>query len=124
MIRKGTSIQVIDNSGAALIECIHVPHPLSYASVGNVIVGSVKRLKRSIQKRRVKKGQVVSVLVVSVSKPLQRSTGFTLKSFFNLGIILNKDLTTPPTTRLKRYVYQDIRFFGFSKLLALAKVII
>ncbi len=63
MIQKQTNLEVADNSGARRVMCIKVLGGAGrrYASVGDVIVASVKE---AIPRGRVKKGDVVRCVVV------------------------------------------------------------
>ena len=67
MIQKGTYLNVIDNSGAKEVCCIHVlnGYRKRYAVIGDVIVVSIKSLR--IKRRshaKVKKGEVLKALIV------------------------------------------------------------
>ena len=72
MIQQETRLRVADNSGARELLCIHIAggsrHP--FASVGDVIVGTVKS---AIPGAAVKKGQVVKAVIVRIAQPLRRS---------------------------------------------------
>lgn len=63
MIQSETNLDVADNSGARRVQCIKVlgGSKRKYASVGDVIVCSVKE---AIPRGRVKKGEVVKAVVV------------------------------------------------------------
>ena len=47
MIQKCSKLSVIDNSGARIVSCIHIPcgYKCRYAFIKNVIVVSVKKLR-------------------------------------------------------------------------------
>ena len=77
MIQSFTRLNVADNSGAKEIMCIKVlggSHK-RYASVGDVIVASVKK---AIPNGKVKKAQVVKAVVVRTKR---RSTGLMVRLF-------------------------------------------
>ena len=62
MIQKGSKLNVIDNSGARLVSCIHVPcgYRRRYAFIKDVIVISVKKLRNKRKLfSKVKKGAVI-----------------------------------------------------------------
>ena len=71
MIQMRTNLEVADNSGARRVQCIKVlgGSRRKYASVGDVIVVSVKD---AIPRGRVKKGEVHRAVVVRTSFPLRR----------------------------------------------------
>lgn len=74
MIQSFTRMNVADNSGAKELMCIKVlgGSKRRYATVGDVIVASVKK---AIPNGKVKKGQVVKCVVVRTKKELQRENG-------------------------------------------------
>jgi large subunit ribosomal protein L14 len=63
MIQVGTRLQVSDNSGAKSVECIKVLNKLKSASIGDIIVISVKETIPK-QKSKVEKGGVYKALIV------------------------------------------------------------
>ncbi len=67
MIQSFTRLNVADNSGAKEIMCIKVlgGSKRRYASVGDVIVASVKK---ALPTGKVKKGKVVKAVVVRTKK--------------------------------------------------------
>ena len=74
MIQSFTRLNVADNSGAKEVMCIKVlggSHRM-YASVGDVIVVSVKK---AIPNGKVKKGQVIKAVVVRTKKEIHRDNG-------------------------------------------------
>lgn len=92
MVQKGSYIHIIDNSGAKHVCCIHVQggYRKRYASLGEIIICSVKtmRKKRKLASK-IKKGDIVRVLLVRTnSGHLSRYYGM-IKYFENSGIIIN-----------------------------------
>jgi len=74
MIQAFTRLNVADNSGAKEIMCIKVlgGSKRRYASLGDVIVASVKK---AIPNGKVKKGQVVKAVVVRTKKRSREKMG-------------------------------------------------
>ena len=72
MIQMQTNLDVADNSGARRVMCIKVlgGSKRKYASVGDVIVVSVKE---AIPRGRVKKGDVMKAVVVRTAKDIRRA---------------------------------------------------
>jgi len=67
MIQKQTILNVIDNSGAKFVCCIHVGKGFKqrYAKVGDIINVSVKSLRnKRRQNSKVKKGDVCKALII------------------------------------------------------------
>lgn len=94
MIQKGTYLHVVDNSGAKLVQCIHLygGYRKNYASIGDVILVSIKSLKRgrSGELGKIKKGEVLKGLVVSTKTSFVTFSGFSKKFAINGIILLNE----------------------------------
>ncbi len=86
--RVFTKTSVADNSGAKEIMCIKVlgGSKRRYASVGDIIVASVKK---AIPNGKVKKGQVVKAVVVRTKKEIQRENGSLIRFDENAAVILD-----------------------------------
>ena len=69
MIQMQSTLDVADNSGAKKVMCIKVlgGSKRKYASVGDVIVVSVKE---AIPNAKVKKGEVAKAVIVRTKKPV------------------------------------------------------
>jgi large subunit ribosomal protein L14 len=78
MIQMQTNLDVADNSGARKVQCIKVlgGSKRKYASVGDVIVVSVKE---AIPRGRVKKGDVRKAVVVRTAKEVRRDDGTAIR---------------------------------------------
>ena len=74
MIQTESVVDVADNSGAKKLLCIKVlgGSKRKYASVGDVIVVSVKE---AIPNAKVKKGSVMKAVIVRTSKEYRRKDG-------------------------------------------------
>ena len=74
MIQMQSTLDVADNSGARLVQCIKVlgGSKRKYASVGDVIVVAVKE---AIPNGKVKKGDVAKAVIVRTAKELRRADG-------------------------------------------------
>ena len=122
MIRIATRLQVADNSGAKEIECINVPGGTGkrYASVGEIIVASVKQ---AVPAAQVKKGDVVRAVIVRVAKPYRRSDGSYIRFDENAGVILS-DASNPRGTRIFGPVARELRERNFTRIVSLAPEVI
>ncbi|MGM0532961.1 MAG: 50S ribosomal protein L14 [Campylobacterota bacterium] len=118
MIQSFSRLNVADNSGAKEIMCIKVlgGSKRRYASVGDVIVASVKR---ALPDGKVKKGQVVKAVVVRTHKEVQRENGSIIRFDDNAAVILDgkKD---PIGTRIFGPVAREVRYANFMKIVSLA----
>jgi large subunit ribosomal protein L14 len=118
MIQSFTRLTVADNSGAREIMCIKVlgGSKRRYASVGDVIVASVKK---ALPNGRVKKGKVVKAVVVRTKKEIQRENGSLIRFDDNAAVIID-DKREPIGTRIFGPVSREVRYAGFMKIVSLA----
>jgi len=109
---------VADNSGAKEIMCIKVlgGSKRRYASVGDIIVASVKK---ALPNGRVKKGKVVKAVVVRTKKEIQRENGSLIRFDDNAAVIID-DKKEPIGTRIFGPISREIRYAGFKKIVSLA----
>ena len=122
MIRIATRLQVADNSRAKEIECINVPGGTGkrYATVGEIIVASVKQ---AVPAAQVKKGDVVRAVIVRVAKPYRRPDGSYIRFDENAGVILS-DASNPRGTRIFGPVARELRERNFTRIVSLAPEVI
>ncbi len=122
MIQGFTRLAVADNTGAKEIMCIKVlgGSKRRYATVGDVIVASVKK---ALPVGKVKKGQVVKAVVVRTRKEIQRENGSLIRFDENAAVILN-DKKEPIGTRIFGPVGREVRYSGFMKIVSLAPEVI
>ena len=118
MIQMQTNLDVADNSGARRVQCIKVlgGSKRKYASVGDVIVVSVKE---AIPRGRVKKGDVRKAVVVRTSKEVRREDGTAIRFDSNAAVILNNS-GEPIGTRIFGPVVREFRSKNFMKIISLA----
>ena len=118
MIQMQTKLDVADNSGARRVQCIKVlgGSKRKYASVGDVIVVSVKE---AIPRGRVKKGDVRKAVVVRTSKEVRREDGTAIRFDSNAAVILNNS-GEPIGTRIFGPVVRELRAKNFMKIISLA----
>ncbi len=118
MIQSFTRLNVADNSGAKEIMCIKVlgGSKRRYASVGDVIVASVKK---ALPDGKVKKGKVIKAVVVRTKKEIQRENGSLIRFDDNAAVIID-DKKEPIGTRIFGPVSREIRYVGFMKIVSLA----
>ncbi|EEO25371.1 50S ribosomal protein L14 [Helicobacter winghamensis] len=118
MIQSFTRLNVADNSGAKEVMCIKVlgGSKRRYATVGDVIVASVKK---ALPSGKVKKGQVVKAVVVRTKKELHREDGALIRFDDNAAVILDSK-KEPIGTRIFGPVGREIRYANFMKIVSLA----
>lgn len=118
MIQMQSVLDVADNSGAKKLQCIKVigGSKRKYASVGDVIVVSVKE---AIPNGKVKKGTVARAVIVRTSKELRRQDGSYIRFDTNSAVLINKD-GEPIGTRIFGPVARELRAKKYMKIVSLA----
>ena len=118
MIQQESRLKVADNTGAKQLLCIRVMNGSNgrYASVGDVIVASVKSAAPG---GMVKKGDVVKAVIVRSKKGLQRPDGSYIRFDENAAVII-KDDKTPRGTRIFGPVARELREKEYMKIVSLA----
>jgi len=119
MIQKESYLQVADNSGAKLLQCIHVIGSTGkrFATVGQTIKCAVKSATPGAA---VKKGDVVTVVIVRTRKEVRRADGSYIRFGDNAGVIIKKDDKDPIATRIFGPVARELRAADYSKIVSLA----
>ena len=122
MIQQESYLKVADNTGAKEIKTIRVlgGSKRKYASIGDVIVASVRKAAPGGQ---VKKGDVVKAVVVRTSKAVRRADG-TYVRFDDNAAVLIKDDRNPTGTRIFGPVARELRDRDYMKILSLAPEVI
>jgi large subunit ribosomal protein L14 len=118
MIQQESRLKVADNSGAREVLCIRVlgGSGRRYASVGDVIVATVKE---AIPGGTVKKGEVVKAVVVRTRKENRRPDGSYIRFDENACVIIN-DQQQPRGTRIFGPVGRELRDKKFMRIVSLA----
>lgn len=122
MIQTYSRLTVADNTGARKIMCINIPGSGSrrYASIGDVIVASVKE---SIPSGTVKSGEVVKAVIVRISKGFRRPDGSYVRFDDNAAVILDEG-SAPRGTRIFGPVARELREKGFMRIVSLAPEVV
>jgi len=118
MIQTETYLNVADNSGAKKLLCIKVlgGSRRRYASVGDIIVCSVKN---AMPNAPIKKGDKVKAVVVRTTKEIRRNDGSYIKFDENAAVVVDNQLN-PRGTRIFGPVARELRDKNFMKIVSLA----
>jgi large subunit ribosomal protein L14 len=118
MIQMQTLLDVADNSGAKKLFCIKVlgGSKRKYASIGDIIVASVKE---ALPNSKVKKGDVVKAVVVRTAKEIGRPDGSYIRFDGNSAVVINNQ-REPVGTRIFGPVARELRAKKFMKIISLA----
>ena len=122
MIQMQTRLRVADNSGAKDVQCIKVlgGSKRRYASIGDIIVASVKK---ALPGGAVKQGDVVKGVIVRTKKPVRREDGSYVR-FDSNAIVLLDGNGEPRGTRIFGAVARELRAKNFMKIVSLASEVI
>ena len=118
MIMPQTRLKVADNTGGKEIMCIRVlgGSGKKVASIGDLIKASVKQ---AAPNGSVKKGEVVTAVVVRVAKEYGRPDGSYIKFDENAAVIISAG-NNPRGTRIFGPVARELRDRNFMKIISLA----
>ena len=121
MIQQQSRLKVADNTGAREIMCIRVlgGSHRRYATVGDVIVASVKQ---AAPNSPVPKGSVVQAVVVRVNKEYRRPDGSHIRFDDNAAVLLEGEL--PRGTRIFGPVGRELRDRQFMRVVSLAPEVV
>lgn len=126
--------QIIDNTGALVVECVNVLKNKTshgHASVGDVFVCVVKKARpiptnasgpstgSTLTSLKVKKGDVQRALLVRSKKPVMRPDGRWVRFDDNAAVLVNKK-NEMVGTRIGGVVSSDLRTKGWGKVVSLA----
>lgn len=117
MIQKQTYLEVADNSGAKSLQCIHIIGSTRkrYAYLGDTIKCAVKSATPG---GNVKKGDVVTAVIVRTRKEFRREDGSYIRFGDNAAVIIKDD--EPVGSRIFGPIAREVRGLGFAKIASLA----
>ena len=118
MIQTQSMLDVADNSGARRVMCIKVlgGSHRRYAGIGDIIKVTVKE---AIPRGKVKKGQVMTAVVVRTRHGVRRADGSIIRFDGNAAVLLNTK-QEPIGTRIFGPVTRELRSEKFMKIVSLA----
>ncbi|MBJ7347108.1 MAG: 50S ribosomal protein L14 [Thermoleophilaceae bacterium] len=118
MIQNETRLKVADNTGAREILCIRVRggSRRRYAGVGDTITATVKS---AAPNGAVKKGEVVTAVIVRTRKEFGREDGTYISFDENAAVIIDAQ-DNPRGTRIFGPVARELRDSNFMKIISLA----
>lgn len=121
MIQTRSMLQVADNSGAKLIQCIRVlgGSKRRYGRLGDIIVASVKKAE---PRKIIKKKEVVRAVIVRQRQPYRRGDGSYIRFDDNAVVIVEGK--EPRGGRIFGPVPRELRERGFIKIISLAPEVV
>ena len=118
MIQNETRLRVADNTGAREILVIRVKggHRRRYAHVGDIITATVKQ---ATPQGSVRKGEVVTAVVVRCKKAYGREDGTYIAFDENAAVLIDAQ-GAPRGTRIFGPVARELRERNFMRIVSLA----
>jgi large subunit ribosomal protein L14 len=122
MIQARATLDVADNSGAKMVQCIKVigGSRRRYAGLGDVIVVSIKE---AIAGSKVKKGDTAKAVVVRTRKQYSRNDGSLIRFDTNSAVLIDAK-GEPVGTRIFGPVARELRGKKFMKIISLAPEVV
>ncbi|EKD56292.1 MAG: ribosomal protein L14 [uncultured bacterium] len=119
MIQQYSRLNVADNSGAKIVQCILVfgGRKKDQGELGDIIVASVKK---ALPNSNAKKKEVVKAVIVRQRAPFQRFDGSKIRFDDNAVVLINPE-GLPRGTRVMGPVAREVRDRGYSKVASLAQ---
>lgn len=118
MVQVESFLNVADNSGAKLVQCIKVLGGTHrrYAAIGDIIVVAVKD---AIPHSSIKKGSVEKAVIVRVAKEYRRPDGTYIRFDDNACVIIDAN-KNPKGKRIFGPVARELREGDYMKIISLA----
>ncbi len=118
MIQTQSYLDIADNSGAKLVQCIKVlgGSRRRYAGLGDIIVVTIKE---ALPGSKVKKGATAKAVVVRTAREYRRVDGSYIKFDTNSAVLINAQ-SEPVGTRIFGPVARELRGKKFMKIISLA----
>ena len=122
MIQSETKLDVADNTGAKVVRCIRVLGGTRrrYATVGDVIVASVKK---ALPGSDIKPGDIVKGVIVRTKRSVRRDDGSYVRFDRNAVVLITED-GEPRGTRIFGAVARGLRDRHFMKIISLASEVV
>ena len=122
MIQMQTWLDVADNTGAKLVQCINVLGGTHrrYAGLGDIVVVSVKK---SLPASEFRQGAVAKGVIVRVRKNTRRDDGSYVRFDQNAIVLIDAD-GNPKGTRIFGAVARELRERNYMKIISLATEVV
>jgi large subunit ribosomal protein L14 len=120
MIQHRTMLKAADNSGARVLQVIHVfgGSKRKFGYIGDILNCVVKE---AIPTGQVHEGEIVKVVLVRARKEHKRADGSYVRFSDNAGVVIdNAQDKNPRGTRIFGPIAREIRDRGFMKIASMA----
>ncbi|WOX79421.1 50S ribosomal protein L14 [Candidatus Shikimatogenerans bostrichidophilus] len=120
MLQQESKLKVTDNSGAKEALIIRILGNKKYASIGDIIVVTIKKV---LLKSTIKKGEIYKAIIVRVKNKIKRKDGTYILFDDNACILLNENKEIKGT-RIFGPVSRELREKGYMKIISLSNYVI
>jgi len=120
MIQHRTMLKVADNSGARVLQVIHIfgGHKRKFGFIGDILNCVVKEATPTGQ---VKQGEIVKVVLVRARKEHKRADGSYVRFSDNAGVVIDSAADKNPRgTRIFGPIAREVKDRGFAKIASMA----
>ena len=123
MIQLRTMLKCADNTGAKIVQCVHVfgGSKRRWGQIGDIIVAVVKEAE---PRRLVKKHDVVRAVIIRQRRILKRKDGTYIRFDDNACVVLEAKTKEPKGGRISGPMPREIKDKGFEKVASLAPEIL
>ena len=123
MIQERSLIKIADNSGAKVVRCFRVLGGTRrrVAGIGDIVVASVQTVE---PRKKVKKKEIVRVLIVRTRNAFRRQDGSYVRFDENAAVIVDPAKKTPLGTRMFGPFPRELKAMGHDKLMTMVKDIV
>jgi large subunit ribosomal protein L14 len=126
MIQQQTILKVSDNSGAKTVRCFKIlgGFKKKYATLGDIIIVSVQKLRNKSKKTsKVKTGEVYKALIIRTKTKHRKKDGSEILFKENSVVLLNKQ-GNPVGTRIIGPVPKILKKKSFQKIISISAGIV
>lgn len=88
MIKVESKVNIIDNSGGVIAQCIRILKKKTTATIGDKIIVTVKKIKPH---KKIEKGKIYTALIVQTKKAFLRKTGGHIRFTQNAVVLLTAE---------------------------------
>jgi len=120
MIQVKSYLKTADNSGATVVQCIKIRKQYQrLRKIGMLLLVSVKRLRKSGKKKKIRRGSIVLAVLIRTRKKARRKNN--LEFFFDVNsvLVINKQFK-PMSTRISGLVPRELRSEKFMKIISMS----
>ena len=120
MIQHRTMLKVADNSGARILQVIHIfgGHKRKFGYTGDILNCVVKEATPAGQ---VRQGEIVKVVLVRARKERKRADGSYIRFSDNAGVLIDTAQDKNPRgTRIFGPIAREVKDKGFAKIASMA----